>query len=321
MSQSSRQEFYKPLVVECLLPDFFPAVSLYIRGPSGNYILYKPAERAFSQADLERLARNDTKSIYIRTGDIGDVTQYLESHLSEFLDNEHISAKAKSVILQLTSMEYVAEILSQSKNTAEYDLGRCKKLLKNLMNHVAKKNSLIEMMREISKDSAYILVHSVQVAVLSMLIHDKYYHIDSDEMLSVGIGGLFHDIGLTFLSHDILDRPNALSDMALKTVQLHPSMGHEFLEKTGQFDEITLSIVKHHHERWDGSGYPGRLEGNNISRSAQVAALCDIYSALTNKRVYRNASTHEEAIAILELDAERNFSIELFQNFKSIVGG
>jgi HD-GYP domain-containing protein (c-di-GMP phosphodiesterase class II) len=314
-------EYYKPLITECLLPELFPAVNLYMKGRGGNYILYKTAEFVFSQADLQRLARNDTKYLYVRTGDVGSVTAYLESHLTEFLTRDDLSTHAKSMILQQTSIEYVHEILGPGLASAEYDLDRCKNLLKNLMDYVASTDSLLDLLKTISNGSLYILAHSVQVAVLSMLVHDKLYHIDADEMLSVGTGGLFHDIGLTFLSKDLLDHPDALLDIEYKTIQLHPSLGHDFLEKTGQFDEIVLTIVKHHHERWDGSGYPGRQEGNNISRSAQVAALCDIYCALTNKRTYRKASTHDEAIEILASDVERNFNPEMFEDFKLIVGG
>lgn len=314
-------EYYKPLIAECLLPEIFPAVNLYMKGREGNYILYKTAEFVFSQADLERLVRNGTKYLYVRTGDVGNVTEYLESHLTEFLNSNDLTSHAKSVILQQTSIEYVREILGPLRSSAEYDLDRCKNLLKNLMDYVASSDSLIDLMREISNGSLYILTHSVQVSVLSMLVHDKLYNVDADEMLSVGIGGLFHDIGLTFLSRDLLEDPDALTDIEYRRFQLHPSMGHEFLEKTCLFDEVALSIVKHHHERWDGSGYPGRLEENGISRSAQVAALCDIYCALTNKRAYRKASTHEEAIEILESDIERNFNPELFEHFKVIVGG
>ncbi|MDR3578589.1 MAG: HD domain-containing phosphohydrolase [Oryzomonas sp.] len=315
------EEYYKPLITECLLPELFPAVNLYMKGRGGNYILYKTAEFVLSQADLERLVRNDTKYLYVRTGDVGSVTAYLESHLTEFLNSNDLSTHAKSVILQQTSIEYVHEILGPGQASAEYDLDRCKSLLKNLMDYAVSADSLLDLLKAISSGSLYILAHSVQVAILSMLVHDKLYQIDADEMLSVGTGGLFHDIGMTFLSRDLLDHPDALSDIAYKTIQLHPSMGHEFLEKTGQFDEIVLTIVKHHHERWDGSGYPGRLEGNNITRSAQVAALCDIYCALTNKRTYRKASTHDEAIEILASDVERNFNPEMFEDFKSIVGG
>jgi HD-GYP domain-containing protein (c-di-GMP phosphodiesterase class II) len=314
------EEYYKPLITECLLPELFPAVNLYMKGLGGNYILYKTAEFVFSQADLDRLVRNDTKYLYVRTGDVGNVTAYLESHLAAFLASNDLSSHAKSVILQQTSIEYVREILGPGRTSADYDLDRCKNLIRNLMDYVVSADSLLDLLQAISNGSLYILAHSVQVAILSMLVHDKLYHIDADEMLSVGTGGLFHDIGMTFLSRDLLDHPDALSDIAYKTVQLHPSMGHEFLEKTGQFDEVALAIVKHHHERWDGSGYPGRLEGNNISRSAQVAALCDIYCALTNTRTYRKASTHEEAIGILASDVKRNFNPELFEDFTAIVG-
>ena len=275
----SHVEYYKPLVTECLLPEVFPAVNLYVKGRGGNYILYKTAEFVLSQADLERLVRNGTKYLYVRTGDVGNVTAYLESHLTEFLDRKDLSSHAKSVILQQTSIEYVHEILGPLRSSAEYDLDRCKNLLKNIMDFVASSDSLIDLMKEISNGSLYILAHSVQVSVLSMLIHDKLYNVDADEMLSVGIGGLFHDIGLTFLSRDLLDHADALTDIAYKTIQLHPSMGHEFLEKTGLFDEVALTIVKHHHERWDGSGYPSRLEGTT-SRGAPRLLRFAISTAL-----------------------------------------
>jgi len=90
-----------------------------------------------------------------------------------------------------------------------------------------------------------------------------------------------------------------LSDVEYYKIKRHAQLGYECLQEIGGFSEISLLAVRHHHERYDGDGYPLALKGEAIPRTAQVMAICDVYSALTADRVYRQAVSHARALEIM----------------------
>jgi HD-GYP domain-containing protein (c-di-GMP phosphodiesterase class II) len=189
-----------------------------------------------------------------------------------------------------------------------------------MMQYVATEEDALEPLQTIVAHNFYIFAHSVQVTALNLLIHEKLFNVSPDEMVDVGIGSLLHDFGMTFISDEILDKPAALSEMEYYKVKQHPQKGYDVLKHTGLFSEVALTIVRHHHERYDGNGYPCGIMGGDIPRSAQLSAICDVYSALTTERPYRKPSPPLEALAMMR-DAAREgaFNAELCNRFAEII--
>lgn len=102
------------------------------------------------------------------------------------------------------------------------------------------------------------------------------------------IGGLFHDIGKIGISDDILLKTSKLTDLEYDEIKRHPSIGAHILENLKSFENI-IPIVLHHHERYDGKGYPYNLVGKNIPYMARIVAIADSFDAMTSKRCYRNS--------------------------------
>lgn len=96
-----------------------------------------------------------------------------------------------------------------------------------------------------------------------------------------------HDIGKAAVSLDILNKPGALTDQEFSMIKLHPEKGHELLLKASIDDPVTLDVCLHHHEKIDGTGYPKRLKGDQISVFAKMGAVCDVYDAVTSNRPYK----------------------------------
>jgi len=121
---------------------------------------------------------------------------------------------------------------------------------------------------------------------------------------SVRLGCLLHDAGKLCVDRRILNKPAALSDDEFELMKLHPAIGHELLSRISR-DEVVLRIVRHHHERGDGSGYPDRLTADQIPDYVAAFTVCDCFDALTSDRPYRAALTDDEALDILQVDADR----------------
>lgn len=137
-----------------------------------------------------------------------------------------------------------------------------------------------------AKDT-YTRGHSDRVSAYSVLIGEKLELSDKD-IHTLKIGGLFHDIGKIGVPDSILLKSSKLSDDEYSQIKNHPSIGAHILGDVPMFQDI-IPIVLHHHERFDGNGYPSQLKGTDIPYFARIAAVADTFDAMTSKRSYRDS--------------------------------
>ena len=139
--------------------------------------------------------------------------------------------------------------------------------------------------------------HSMRVSQLACLLGEKI-GLNSDQLKALERGALLHDIGKIGISDTILHKPGKLTDDEWKIMRMHPEIGARIVERI-PFLQESMSVVRYHHERWDGSGYPLGLKGMDIPIQARIFAVVDVFDALTSKRSYRTKSVPDEAIQYL----------------------
>ncbi len=167
-----------------------------------------------------------------------------------------------------------------------------------------------------AKDS-YTRGHSDRVSEISVLIGKKL-NLSEEDLRILKIGGLFHDIGKIGVPDSILLKDNKLTDDEYSEIKNHPSIGVHILSTATIFQEI-IPIVKHHHERYDGHGYPGQLKGQNIPYLARIASIADSFDAMTSRRTYRNSLPLETVIAEFQRCKGTQFDPELTDIFLDIL--
>lgn len=145
-----------------------------------------------------------------------------------------------------------------------------------------------------AKDS-YTRGHSDRVSEYSVLL-GKYLNLPEETLNTLRIGGLFHDVGKIGVPDSILQKESKLTDDEYSEIKNHPSIGAHILSTATIFHDI-IPIVKHHHEKYDGTGYPGRLQGENIPYLARIAAVADSFDAMTSRRTYRDSLPIDVVIA------------------------
>ena len=151
----------------------------------------------------------------------------------------------------------------------------------------------------------YTAGHSYRVALHALRLARELGY--SPELLRAIIqGGILHDIGKLDVPAHILNSPGQLTPQEWTLVQAHPVHGHERCRKMGFLSE-ELGMIRSHHERWDGAGYPDRLAGNDIPELARLLSIADVYDALTSQRSYREPWSHERANAYLQEQAGLSF--------------
>ena len=159
--------------------------------------------------------------------------------------------------------------------------------------------------------------HSDRVSSYSVLIGKKL-KLSENDLKTLEVGGLFHDIGKIGIPDSILLKEAKLTDDEYSQIKNHPSIGAHILCNAEVFKDI-IPIVKHHHEKYDGTGYPGRLKGEDIPYLARIAAVADTFDAMTSKRTYRNALPLEVVRAEIERCSGTQFDPEIAKVFIDIL--
>jgi len=157
------------------------------------------------------------------------------------------------------------------------------------------------------------------VAVVSLAFaHHLGY--SGKQLLDIGTGALLHDVGLMRLPVHLLDKPGKLSPEEEKELQEHPDQGERLLKRSHEHSSTILNIIRHHHERFGGNGYPDGLAGDRIPEEAMIVALADIYDAMTTERPYKTPSSPHGSMNVIKRLADRDFKPSLVQQFMSCVG-
>ncbi len=272
------KEFFVPISLESIEPIFFPDVALYIK-TGGNYVLYKSNGRDFTVYDHERLSKNGVEFVFVSKIDMDVITNHMEISAERLLNSNVLSSRAKGKMIYQTSINFVNDIFNNPEKST--DLVRTKRLIENLMLYLSNYPDAINSLETVMTHNYYTFVHSLQVASLTLMMHSAGYTLSPDEMLDVGTGAILHDFGKIFVPQEILNKSGKLSEAEVEILRRHPEEGYVYLKEKGVLSPVALTIVRLHHERCNGSGYPLGLENKKIPRSAQISGVADIYCTLT----------------------------------------
>ena len=167
-----------------------------------------------------------------------------------------------------------------------------------------------------AKDT-YTRGHSDRVSEYSHLI-GKHLNLPEDDLKKLKLGGLFHDVGKIGVPDSILLKTEKLTDDEYSEIKNHPAIGSHILSNATMFKEI-IPIVKHHHERFDGHGYPSKLAGEDIPYLARIAAVADSFDAMTSKRAYRDPLPLDIVKAEFEKNKGTQFDPQIADVFLGIL--
>jgi len=148
--------------------------------------------------------------------------------------------------------------------------------------------------------------HTRRVAMRAVQVAEEL-GLAPGRLRELAIGGLLHDIGKLSIPERILQKPAALDDEEFAVIKLHPGRGVKLLRELGGFGPAIHDLVHSHHERLDGKGYPRGLSECDLSLDTRIITVCDVYDALVSPRVYRDAWSHEDALALLHKDSGTAF--------------
>jgi len=180
------------------------------------------------------------------------------------------------------------------------------------------KDALLSLCRIKQKDD-YTFLHSVSVGAL-LISFARALGLDRNVTRLLGIGGMLHDIGKMKVPNEVLNKPGKLTDVEFAIMESHVVYSRDILSETGNIDQISLDVAAQHHERHDGSGYPLGLKGSEMSVYGQMAAIVDVYDAITSDRCYHKGMEPTVALRKMFEWSKFHFNPELIHTFVRTIG-
>jgi putative nucleotidyltransferase with HDIG domain len=176
------------------------------------------------------------------------------------------------------------------------DAEHCLPLVAEISESVFRNPGALVSLARMKTQDDYTYMHSVAVCAL-MVALGRELGLDDEACREAGLAGLLHDLGKAAMPLEILNKPGKLTDEEFEVMRSHPLRGHEMLLEGKGASAAALDVCLHHHERMDGTGYPHRLPGDQISLLARMGAVCDVYDAITSNRPYKAGWDPAESIA------------------------
>lgn len=231
---------------------------------------------------------------------------------------EHEAQHAARLCTQ--ARDQVASLHEQARLGRALEVDGCTPLVDEIAASMQRNASALLGIVRLKAHDDYTFLHSVAVCTL-MVVLARQLGQDEAQVRAAGLAGLLHDVGKARIPLAVLNKPARLSAAEYQLMQQHPQLGTQLLQVSGVSSATALDVCLHHHERPDGRGYPQQLAGDALSLQARMAAVCDVYDAVTSQRPYKDAWSPGDSIAQMAAWTRAGqFDAAVFRAFVDCVG-
>ena len=204
--------------------------------------------------------------------------------------------------------------LGQAVNTDE-----AKELVTEVANSITRSSHALMWLTNMKERDEYTSIHCINVCIMAVSF-GRSIGMSKPDLEILGLGGLLHDIGKMKVPLEILNKPSKLTLEEFEVMKTHPMEGFNMLNEQGNLPLDVLDIVKHHHERRNGKGYPSQLNGDEISNMTRMVAIVDVYDAITSDRCYHDAITPYDALKNMYEWVNEDFDKNVIEQFIKCLG-
>lgn len=241
---------------------------------------------------------------------LGVAYLYIEDAACEGIDFDDLVTERTRLCCKRT----LDKSFKQMRSRFSVDVKALNHLVESIMDEVLCRSKMLVSLNEIGSIGDNTLDHSVNTTIYAICLSRQLGY-KRARIMDIAQGTLLHDVGKTLLDSRILFKPGKLMPEEFEHIKQHPQLGYDILAKNSQITEACKQICLYHHERLDGSGYPYGLAGDAVPESARIAAIVDVYEALTVDRCYHKAVTPQRAIEILTQDSLSKFDVQFASMF------
>jgi putative nucleotidyltransferase with HDIG domain len=219
--------------------------------------------------------------------------------------------------LRARSARVMRRLLAEARLGNTIETEECVSLVDDVIESINRHPDAFLSLARLKTADEYTYMHSVAVCAL-MVALGQQLGLNDTQCREAGMAGMLHDLGKAAMPQDILNKPGKLTPAEFDVIKQHPLRGHEML-LNAHVSEGVMDVCRHHHERFDGTGYPDSLKGERISLLARMAAVCDVYDAVTSDRPYKGGWDPAHALSQMAT-WHGHFDTSVFQSFVRSVG-
>ena len=226
----------------------------------------------------------------------------------------HMSITGQTREAAYKTIENVSKYI-ESGNESSLNVSSVRVTIQQMLNDLLFSADILGNLTEIQGYDDYTFHHSINATIIGLVLGLASGY-SEPKLLEFGMGILMHDIGKIKVPEEILNKKEPLTGAEFEEIKKHPTYGFDILRKNNDFSLLSAHVAFQHHERWDGSGYPRGLKGSEIHEYGKLAAIADVYEALTSKRVYRKAIEPNEAYEYIVSQSNQHFDPLVLEVFK-----
>ena len=217
------------------------------------------------------------------------------------------------------SKRAVVSMFNEARLGKAVDSASAQNLVEEISDSVTRNPGALISLARLKTADDYTYMHSVAVCAM-MVALAKQIGLTEEHTRSAGMAGLLHDLGKAAIPLAVLNKPGKLTDDEFEVIKSHPVEGYNMLKEGGSVEDSVLDACLHHHEKIDGSGYPDKLKGDEITLIARMTAICDVYDAITSDRPYKRGWDPSESLRRMAEWTKGHFDPRLFQAFVKSIG-
>ncbi|MET0008813.1 MAG: HD-GYP domain-containing protein [Candidatus Thiodiazotropha sp. 6PLUC9] len=285
-------------------------------------------------SDVGKIKKSGAKVVYINTEKGLDVNSEVDvkqpiaverTELEQSPDQAPASVSVaeemeKALIVRQEAGRVITNIMADVRLGKQVDTEQVSPVVEQMLGTIFRNQDAFLGLTRIRDMDQYTFEHSISVSAL-MIAFAKKLGLDESVIWEVGVGGILHDIGKLQVPEKILNKPGRLTEDEFSIMRGHVGFGTRLVDETDAIPKNALRVLLQHHERLNGTGYPGRLSGEEISLYGKMAAIVDVYDAITSDRVYHKGKMPSVVLRqLIEWSGEGVFDQELVQRFIQCVG-
>jgi HD-GYP domain-containing protein (c-di-GMP phosphodiesterase class II) len=276
----------------------------------------------------EILALDDLKSFKKKYFQLYVHETQRKEYLKSLVQLDSIDVTEKTEIIKSSAIVYLDKLFDKDKEFTTEVLSEtildCKVAVESMVEVIKDYDvsQIQNLIGSLSFHDFYTYDHSVNVSMYCIALYKAYNpKASTEEVVIAGLGGLLHDIGKINIATDIINNPDKLTDAEFDIIKNHPTYGFDLLTAShcencqGVNIEHIKRIVHEHHENFNGTGYPAKIQGDNIYIYARITAIADFFDAITTKRSYHEVLSTEDALQVMSKTVGKKLDPELFQLF------
>lgn len=195
------------------------------------------------------------------------------------------------------SLEQCKKIINKAAEEERVEVREVEKAIEPFVHEVSREKNILRLLLELQNQDDYTFQHTIHVGIMAMVI-GRILNLSRNELHSLALAGTLHDIGKVKIPSGIINKPGKLTKEEFDHIKKHTIYGYEILQKSGISDEIQ-KVALMHHEKCDGTGYPLKLNKEEITFFAKIIAVADVYHALSSDRAYKKKLSPYDTLDIL----------------------